>query len=231
MPRRSLPNRSTSLAGPAIERPLKTWLLTVGHGTASAEQFAALLRRAGVTDLVDIRSVPGSRHNPQFGQAEMALWLPQAGIAYTWEPALGGFRKTSPTSPNVALRHASFRGYADYMQTPAFTTALADLRQLAREREVAVMCAETLWWRCHRRLVADAAVLWGGATVEHLMPDGHLQMHRLTEGARLDPEGTLAYDGVPTPTAPMLLLEPERAGAAKDRSSRSNTHDAQPKPP
>lgn len=152
------------------------------------------MRGAGVQLVVDVRSAPGSRRSPQFGRAEMQAWLPGAGVSYRWEPLLGGFRRPAPSSPNVALRHASFRGYADYMASDVFGEALARLAAEADRQVTAVMCAETLWWRCHRRLIADAAVLLGGAAVWHLGHDGRLTPHRLTDGVRRDAAGYLIYD-------------------------------------
>lgn len=169
-------------------------LLTVGHGTASREKLTGLLQAAGVTLVVDVRSVPGSRRFPQFGRPEMQSWLPDAGIGYRWEARLGGFRRPAGRSPNVALRHPAFRGYADYMATGQFREALAGLLDEASRQAIAVMCAETLWWRCHRRLIADAAVLLHGAGVWHLGHDGRLGAHRLTEGVRRGAPGVLVYD-------------------------------------
>lgn len=163
-------------------------LLTVGHGTLPAERFAALLRQAGVESLVDVRTAPGSRHNPQFGRAEMSGWLPAGGVAYRWEKQLGGFRRAAPDSPNTGLRHPAFRGYADYMRTEEFRTALEKVLDQAGARSTAVMCSESVWWRCHRRLVADAATLLCGAEVLHLMQDGSLRPHQPTEGVRRDGE-------------------------------------------
>jgi uncharacterized protein (DUF488 family) len=172
-------------------------LVTVGHGTAAREEFSALLLGAGVLHLVDVRTAPGSRRNPQFGRLEMVEWLPAAGIAYRWEPDLGGFRRPGPGSPNVALRHPSLRGYADYMTTRPFDEALRGVLVEARGQKTAVMCSESLWWRCHRRLIADAATLLMGAKVSHLGHDGRLAPHRLTEGVRFDPaSGVLVYDQV-----------------------------------
>jgi uncharacterized protein (DUF488 family) len=142
--------------------------------------------------IVDVRSVPGSRRLPQFRRAELKVWMPAAGIGYRWEPDLGGFRRPTPVSPNVALRHPSFRGYADYMATERFGRALARVLGEASREVVAVMCAETLWWRCHRRLIADAAVLRFGADVQHLGHDGRLSAHRLTEGVWRDQRGDAA---------------------------------------
>lgn len=161
-----------------------TRLLTIGHGTVSAEELIGLLRGAGAVLLVDIRTAPGSRHNPQFGRAEMERWLPLAGIAYQWQRALGGFRKTSPESPNTALRHASFRGYADYMMTQEFATGANELLQSAGSALTAVMCSESLWWRCHRRLLSDYLTLVRDVEIRHLMHDASLHEHRLTEGVR-----------------------------------------------
>jgi uncharacterized protein (DUF488 family) len=168
-------------------------LLTVGHGTLPSERFVALLREAGVHSLVDVRTAPGSRHNPQFGRTEMSGWLPAAGIAYRWEKRLGGFRRAAPDSPNTGLRHPAFRGYADHMRTPEFAAALDEVLAEARAQATAVMCSESVWWRCHRRLVADAATLLRGAAVLHLMHDGPPRPHQPTEGVRRD-GGLLVYE-------------------------------------
>jgi uncharacterized protein (DUF488 family) len=159
-------------------------LLTVGHGTISAEEFVRLLGGARAARLIDIRFAPGSRHYPQFGRAEMERWLPMAGIAYQWERALGGFRKPSPESPNTALRHPAFRGYADYMLTQEFVAGADEVRKSAAVAVVTVMCSESLWWRCHRRLLSDYMVLVQGVDVRHIMHDGSLREHQLTDGVR-----------------------------------------------
>lgn len=176
-------------------------LVTVGHGTAAAEELVALLHKVGVQRLLDVRTAPGSRRNPQFRREEMAVWLPEAGIAYRWERDLGGWRKPDPASVNYVLRHPAFRGYADYMRTPPFWAALDHLLADAAEAPSAAMCSETLWWRCHRRLLADAATLVRGVTVEHLDHRGQLEPHRLTEGVRRDGD-LLAYDLGETPPLP-----------------------------
>jgi uncharacterized protein (DUF488 family) len=176
-------------------------LLTVGHGTATAEELAALLAGAGVERLVDVRTAPGSRHNPQFRREAMQRWLPAAGVAYRWERELGGWRKPDPASVNHGLRHPAFRGYADYMRTPPFWAALDRLLVEAAAGPTAAMCSETLWWRCHRRLLADAAVLVRGAEVLHLDHRGRLEPHRPTEGVRRDGD-RLAYDVGATPPLP-----------------------------
>jgi uncharacterized protein (DUF488 family) len=129
-------------------------------------------------------------------EAELARWIPDlAGAAYSRVAELGGFRKPDPTSHNVALRHPAFRAYADYMETLAFSTALDALLSGAAERQTAIMCSETLWWRCHRRLIADAATLLRGVDVRHLMHDGKVRPHVLTEGVRVMPQQQLLrYD-------------------------------------
>jgi uncharacterized protein (DUF488 family) len=176
-------------------------LLTVGHGTATAEALVALLAGAGVRRLVDVRSAPGSRRLPHVRREAMAGWLGEAGVAYRWEPELGGFREPDAGSVNHALRHPAFRGYADYMRTPPFWTALDRLLAEAAADPTAAMCAETLWWRCHRRLLADAAVLVRGSEVLHLDHRGRLEAHRPTDVARRDGD-LLAYDLGATPPLP-----------------------------
>ena len=178
-----------------------TRLLTLGHGTATAEEVKALLAGAGVERLVDVRTAPGSRRHPQFRRETMAGWLAEAGVAYRWEPELGGFRKPEPGSVNYVLRHPAFRGYADYMRGPRFWAALDRLLAEAATARTVAMCSETLWWRCHRRLLADAAVLVRGAEVLHLDHRGGRERHRPTEGVRRDGD-LLAYDLGATPPLP-----------------------------
>jgi uncharacterized protein (DUF488 family) len=160
-------------------------LLTVGHGTLSAEEFIGLLHGARATRLIDIRSVPNSRHNPQFGRAEMEGWLETAGVDYLWERALGGFRAPPRESPNTALRHPAFRGYADHMLTREFVAAADELLESAGTALSTVMCSETVWWRCHRRLLSDYLTLVRGVEIQHLMHDASLRQHRTTEGVRV----------------------------------------------
>ncbi|MGM9471507.1 DUF488 domain-containing protein [Pseudarthrobacter sp. YS3] len=168
-------------------------LLTVGHGTASQAGFAELLSSAGVQALVDVRIAPGSRKFPHFGKDLLAEWLPAAGVEYRWEKRLGGFRKLPPESPDAALRNESFRAYAAYMRSPEFRAALGGVLSQAGEQSVAIMCSETVWWRCHRRLIADHALLLDGVDVQHLMPGGKLTPHQPTSGVRVDVAG-LVYD-------------------------------------
>ena len=167
-------------------------LYTVGHGSLEALRFAELLIPLRISCLVDVRSAPGSRHNPQFGRSAMEEWLPTYDISYRWEPDLGGFRRASKESANMGLRHSAFRGYADYMQTPVFRAALNRLLAEATRSPTVIMCSEAVWWRCHRRLIADAATLLAGIDVLHLMQDGRSQPHLVTAPARLQ-DGTVAY--------------------------------------
>jgi uncharacterized protein (DUF488 family) len=175
-------------------------LLTYGHGTESAERTVATLTAAGVSSLVDIRTAPGSRRNPQFARAALEEWLPAAGIAYRWEKRLGGFRRPGPDNPDVVWREDMFRGYAEHMRSPDFLAAIdAVLAEAEAEAEtppaaLTVMCSESLWWRCHRRLVADFATVARGTDVRHLMHDGRLEAHRPTPGVRLRDDGLLVYD-------------------------------------
>ena len=164
-------------------------LLTVGHGTAPQAALTALL--AGVPLLVDVRTAPGSTRHPHVNRAALESWLPAAGIAYRWEQDLGGFRRPAPDSPDVVWREPMFRGYAGWMRQSPFRTALR--RVLADPAGTVVMCSESLWWRCHRRLLADAVVLLHDVPVEHLMHDGRRQPHRPTAGARVTPDG-IVYD-------------------------------------
>lgn len=169
-------------------------LLTLGHGTLGQDELAALIVGAGIARVVDVRTVPKSRVHPWVWSDRMAIWIPeQAHAEYVWERDLGGFRTPQPTSHHTALRNPSFRGYADYMETERFLSALDRLVESLPHQKTAIMCSETLWWRCHRRLISDAAVLLHGVDVRHLMPTGRTQAHVLTQGVRLA-AGTLRYD-------------------------------------
>lgn len=172
-----------------------TSLLTVGHGTASADELTELLRGAGVRSLVDVRRFPGSRRHPHVKREELSSWLPAAGIDYRWEERLGGRRTPDPASPHVGLRNVSFRAYADHLGSEEFDAALREVLDEAARRTTAVMCSESVWWRCHRRLVADAAVLVHGAEVRHLMHDGRTPAHLPTDVVRVAGDGSLVYDG------------------------------------
>jgi uncharacterized protein (DUF488 family) len=168
-------------------------VMTVGHGTLDAATFSELTRQAGIELVVDIRSYPGSRRVPQFGRDALSTWLPDVGIAYRWEPGLGGRRKPSQESQHSALRHRSFRAYADYMETEDFHVALAGVLEDAARCSTAIMCSESVWWRCHRRLVADQLVLVNRVSVGHLFHDGRVQAHPPMPAARVAGD-RLIYD-------------------------------------
>jgi uncharacterized protein (DUF488 family) len=162
-------------------------LFTIGHSTRTLPEFIELLRAYGVAVVVDVRSVPRSRHNPQFNKETLPAALKAAGIGYVHMPDIGGLRRPSRDSVNTAWRNKSFRGYADYMQTKEFTEQLLHLMALARKNRVAIMCAEALPWRCHRSLIADALVV-RNVHVEHIISKDSVIKHGLTEWAHV--EGT-----------------------------------------
>jgi len=178
-------------------------LLTVGHGTLELDAFRTLVESAQIALLVDVRSHPASRRVPHMARPALEKWLPEAGIEYRWEPRLGGRRRASPNSANVALENAGFRGYADYMTTRDFVEARVDLVAQARERRTVVMCAESVWWRCHRRLIADSVMLLDRLEVVHLFHDRRLVRHTPMPIARIDGEH-LVYD-----LAPEIDVQPE----------------------
>ena len=160
-------------------------IFTVGHSTLPIERFIALLKTYGVERLLDIRTIPRSRHNPQFNDSALAGSLIAEHLEYAHAPTLGGLRRARKDSPNAGWRNASFRGYADYMQTEAFQDAIDALMQMSREKRVAIMCAEAAPWRCHRSLVADALSVRGAPVVEILSESSH-RMHTLTPFAHVD---------------------------------------------
>ena len=167
---------------------------TVGHSTRPLEELIAILQGFRATVLVDVRTVPRSRHNPQFNRETLPEALAPHAIRYVHEPGLGGLRKPRADSINGAWRNASFRGYADYMQTPEFEERLDWLLGLAATERAVIMCAESVPWRCHRSLIADA-LLARGAQVEHLMGPRKGKAHTLTPFARAS-EGRVTYPGV-----------------------------------
>jgi uncharacterized protein (DUF488 family) len=160
-------------------------IYTIGHSTRSLEEFLALLSAHGVQRLADIRTVPRSRHNPQFNRETLPDSLRAAGMEYTHLPGLGGLRRPRPDSPNAGWKNESFRGYADYMLTPEFEAALLELIALGQAELIALMCAEAVPWRCHRSLVADALTVRGVA-VEHILSLKRRNPHRLTPRAVVD---------------------------------------------
>ena len=157
---------------------------TVGHSTRSAEEFTALLQAHGVSRLIDVRTVPRSRTNPQFNKDVLPETLHRLGIAYSHVPELGGLRRAAKDSPNVGWRNLSFRGFADHMQTAEFTRGLEVLLSLIDTERVAIMCAEAVPWRCHRSLVADALTI-RGVLVEELSSPKKRQPHKMTRFAQV----------------------------------------------
>ena len=175
-------------------------ILTVGHSTRPIGEFIELLKAHAVARVVDVRTVPRSRRNPQFDQDALPGALAAAGIGYTHLPALGGLRRARPDSLNTGWRNASFRGYADYMQGPQFAAALEAAIALAKKEQIALMCAEAVPWRCHRSLIADA-LLARGIGAEDISSPTRRSPHRLTPFARVrgteityPPEGGAADD-------------------------------------
>ncbi|PYT30315.1 MAG: DNA repair protein [Acidobacteria bacterium] len=160
-------------------------ILTIGHSTRPIEDFIALLKAHGVERLVDIRTVPRSRTNPQFNRDMLPESLKPVGIDYSHLGALGGLRHARPDSLNTGWRNTSFRGYADYMQTPEFSEAVEELMETARKQQTAIMCAEAVPWRCHRSLVADSLSA-RGIHVEHIMSTTRRQPHTLTSFAKIE---------------------------------------------
>lgn len=158
-------------------------IFTVGHSTLPSERFVALLHAYEIKCLADIRTVPRSRHNPQFNGDALADVLKQENIEYVPLPALGGLRHARKDSPNTGWRNTSFRGYADYMQTESFEQGLATLIQMSRRKRVAIMCAEAVPWRCHRSLVADALSVRGIPAIE-IFSESSYRVHKLTPFAR-----------------------------------------------
>jgi len=172
-------------------------IFTIGHSTRTLAELVALLLPVGVNLLVDVRSIPRSRMNPQFNADTLPQALLDTGILYRHLPALGGLRhraKGAMPSANAFWRVAAFRNYADYAATDAFREGLEQLRALARHHCCAIMCAEAVWWRCHRRIIADY-LLAGGTPVMHIMGLDKIDPATLTPGARALPDGTLIYPG------------------------------------
>jgi uncharacterized protein (DUF488 family) len=169
-------------------------VLTLGHSNHSPDRFLALLAQHGVEALVDIRRFPGSRKYPHFHRDSLAAVLPKSGVEYHWLEALGGRRrKQREESPNLGLQNQGFRNYADYMLTDEFREGVEKLLEIARQKRTAIMCAEGLFWQCHRRLVSDFLV-GNGVAVQHVLPGGVLRPHKLTSGVVIE-GGRVTYPG------------------------------------
>lgn len=197
---------------------------SIGHGARALADFLAVLGERGIAMLADIRTFPGSRRHPHFGREALATALSTAGIAYEHLPGLGGRRSEHGVSPHRAIRVAGFRAYADHMDGDEFAVAYARLRELAAEAPTAYMCAETLWWQCHRRLLSDR-LLVDGWDVIHLLGPGKAEPHRLWEIARLS-EGRLVYDTGPLGKDQGRLALPD----VEDPASRSSHEEDGVKP-
>jgi uncharacterized protein (DUF488 family) len=169
-------------------------VFTIGHSTRAIDEFIALLQAHRVCRVVDVRTVPRSRHNPQFNQDSLADSLKKAGLGYVHMPGLGGLRHAKAGSiANIGWRNASFRGYADYMQTPEFEQSLEELINLAKSEQTAIMCAEAVPWRCHRSLIADALLVRGIHT-EDIVSRTRCTVHTLTPFAKVRGK-TITYPG------------------------------------
>jgi uncharacterized protein (DUF488 family) len=201
-------------------------LYTIGHSTRSLDELVKLLRAAHVTALADIRTIPRSRHNPQFDRDALRTSLRNRRLRYVHVPTLGGLRRARKDSPNQAWRNASFRGFADYMQTDDFEAGLAELRELAGHGTVAVMCAEAVPWRCHRSLVADA-LLARGAHVEHITGPGQPKAHRLTAFAHVaGTQVTYPSEAEASPPPRPVQARAESSAIRRARKRRSGSEPA-----
>lgn len=169
--------------------PVTLW--TIGHSNRSTEQFLEMLASQRIEALADVRRFPGSRRLPHFNQENLSKSLTDAGVDYVHFPELGGRRRTRADSPNTAWRNEAFRGYADFMMTPEFRAGIERLLALAKEKRTAIMCAEALWWQCHRSLIADYLKA-AGHNVIHIMTPTKTEQHPFTSAARLV-DGRLSY--------------------------------------
>jgi uncharacterized protein (DUF488 family) len=175
-------------------RPPGSQIFTIGHSTHPAEQFRRLLLAHNISQLADVRTIPKSRRHPQYNADALEALLAAEGIIYRHFPALGGLRKPRSDSLNTAWQHAGFRGYADHMQTTEFARAIDDLLMFAQHGTTAIMCAEAMWWQCHRRLLSDA-LLARGVSVCHIFPNAESKPHDMSEFARVDGQ-KVAYPGL-----------------------------------
>jgi uncharacterized protein (DUF488 family) len=173
---------------------MKARVWTVGHSTRSADEFNQILNAHQIGALVDVRSFPGSRRYPHFNKPELAKALEDNAIQYVHNPQLGGRRRPTPNSKNTAWKNPSFRAYADHMDSEEFQEGIEALLELARGKRTAIMCAEALWWRCHRSMISDYLKA-DGIEVIHILDDKHTQLHPYTAAARIV-EGRLSYEGL-----------------------------------
>lgn len=169
-------------------------IFTIGHSSRTADEFVTLLHTHGIGQIADVRTAPQSKRHPHFSRDALAAFLAAHGCSYRHFPALGGLRRPWPDSINTAWRHPGFRGYADHMQTDVFREGLTELAQFASVVSTCVLCAEAVWWQCHRRLLADALVA-GGIPVRHILSAAAAKAHELSEFAR-EAEGRVIYPGL-----------------------------------
>ncbi len=178
----------------ALNKLDEVTLFTVGHSTRSAEEFIAILKAHQISHLIDVRSFPGSRRYPHFNKENLGDLLNRVNIEYLHMPQLGGRRRALPNSRNTAWKNSGFRGYADYMETDEFATGVEELLSIAKGKRTAVMCAEAVWWRCHRSLIADYLKA-KGLSVVHLIGEKKAESHPYTTAARIV-DGSLSYEGL-----------------------------------
>lgn len=190
-----LEHSDSSLRAPAYGG----WVLTFGHGRLAQEELGALVTGAAIELAVDVRRFPGSRANPAASRGAVPDLLEGLGVGYRWEERLGGRRHLNAdedaASPDRWWQVAAFRAYAAWTRSPDFRSALPQLLADDEQRLTAIMCSESVWWRCHRRVIADVLTLEFGRLVDHLMPDGRLIRHEPSQGARIGPDGHLVWDG------------------------------------
>jgi uncharacterized protein (DUF488 family) len=183
-----------------VSDPQQIW--TIGHSTHSSDEFLSRLRAHEIQAVTDVRRFPASRRHPQFNEAVFREWLASEKIGYRWFEALGGRRTPSPDSVNTAWRNSSFRGYADYMATEEFAAAFSELLKFAAHKRTAVMCAESMWWNCHRALISDA-LAFRGIEVIHILDETQVKVHPYTSAASII-DGRLSYEA-PDPQRPLPL--------------------------
>ena len=197
---------------------------TVGHSTRSEQEFLDLLAVSRIEAVADVRRFPGSRRHPCFSREALSASLPRRGIDYLWIPQLGGRRKPLKDSPNTAWRNESFRGYADHLASAEFAQGLDELLALAARRRTAVMCAEALWWRCHRALIADV-LLCSGTAVTHILDATHSSRHTYTSAATLV-NGRLDYTSGDSPSAKVnSIMSPSNSTAPQDDGRADHLED------
>jgi len=172
-----------------VRNGLKIW--TIGHSTRTLDEFLGLLRAHGIAAVADVRRFPASRRYPHFNEGELSRSLAGAGVEYVPMPELGGRRKTRPDSHNTSWRNESFRGYADYMETPQFREGMVRLLSLAERKRTAILCSEAVWWRCHRALISDDLKA-AGVVVEHIVGPNSSDIHPYTSAAHIV-DGRLSY--------------------------------------